>query len=469
MAIAIIGGKMIKKFLLALCLVMCLSSCRKRKPYQPIVKITPVEFPADTGVPDFKYPESQETIYSWLNAENDDGVAKHAWGIWAGLTKPTDQSYDGQKLRVFETWLGVKELSDSVGKMDQNAGCNVARENRNSLNKIKQFSHAGLIGDPIDSSYAILETVSYSPSAACFSSQNLLFNKSSLDKFIVQNGIGKIPDFPVTSITTKPTYYVTKSHTGLVRVPSWTTTPVPAKVFGNKSWDHFVYVDLDNGQLSNKKLIPVVGDNPTEEQIEAATCNLNDFIYFKLDANSAIYLNQHQDQGTDPDHQFHSGDVALLVAMHVTTKEIPNWTWQTYFWAADPANPGGPSSPTIAYLKPSEITGSAAHYAVSPCYAMVYPNQPVTGGKQGKNPIICYNPYLEAGFGPSVFQFKNSWKPEFQYGVQTNCASCHALSTSSGKLGYSTDQYIDMKSPVFKNEVQLDFAWSIQGNLNTDK
>jgi uroporphyrinogen-III decarboxylase len=44
--------------------------------------------------------------------------------------------------------------------------------------------------------------------------------------------------------------------------------------------------------------------------------------------------------------------------------------------------------------------------------------------------------------------------------------TCHALATSSSSLGYSADQYIDMKDARFVNQVQLDFAWSIQGNMN---
>jgi len=458
-----------KKILAMMFLALMTTSCKKDKKPQT-TQITPVEFPSDTGVDGFKFPEDPNTIYTWLNSEDNVSIAKHAWGIWAGLTKDSGQSYNGQKLPVYDTWHGVGELSAAVGNGDKNAGCNV-KVNRAKLNRPKQFGHAGLQAEnPINDDYVIVETVSYSPASSCFASQNLIFNQSTLNKYMVKDDIGKIPEFPVTSITTKPTYYVTKSNTGLVRLPAWTTTPVPAKVFGNKLWNNWVYVDLDNKQDPDKKLVPVTVDNPTPEQLVAATCNANNFIYFKLDADEAAYLNSKQDNGTPADHQFSAGDVALLVAMHVTTKEIPNWTWQTYFWVPQPDYPGDPSSPTYAKLRPSTLSPAAAHYAVSPCYAMVYPNQPITGGTdKDAEPIICYNPYLEAGFGPNVFQYKNTWQPDFQYGVQTNCASCHALATMTGNLGYSTNQYIDMKNPAFKNDVQLDFAWSIQGNINANK
>ena len=448
---------------------LLLAACSK-KPVKTS-QIVPVDFPQNTGVKDFQFPESKEKIYDWINAEDDNSVTDHAWGIWAGLTQKTGQQYNGQDLYVYDTWNGVGELADAAARGDRGAGCNVARSSRTTLRKPKQFAHAGLLGDPnVDTDYAILETVSYSPSAACFATSNLIFNKSVLDSYKVKGGISKISDFPVTAITTKPTYYVTKAKSGLVRVPAWTKTPEPAKAFGHKAWGNYVYVDLDNKQDPGKKLVPVTSESPTQEQIAAATCNRTDFISYTLDAAAADYLNKHQDRGNDPSHQFQAGSVALLVAMHVTTKEIQNWTWQTYFWVSDPKNPGAPSSPDISALMPSELQSPANHYAVSPAYAMVYPNQPIEGGTgKDTHPIIAYNPYLEAGFGPKVFKQPNKQNPDFQYGVQTNCASCHALATASGNLGYSTAQYIDMADMMFKDDVQLDFAWSVQGNINTDK
>jgi hypothetical protein len=128
-----------------------------------------------------------------------------------------------------------------------------------------------------------------------------------------------------------------------------------------------------------------------------------------------------------------------------------------------------------AGLRPKELSRAAAHYGVSVAYTMVLPNQPITGGSdKGATAMIGYNPYLEAGFNPPVFiDYPNTYNPSFQYGVQTNCMTCHALATpqsldSSGNDVYSTDQYIDMNNKFFKNKVQLDFAWSIQAAIIPD-
>lgn len=432
--------------------------------------IKPENFPTDLGISGFNFPEDSTKIYQWLDEQDTTSIVNHAWGIWAGLTQPTKQKYNGQTFLVFETWMGVQELS-AMSAQGQ-VSSSMEKSNRTQLSIPRQFVHGRLFaGQKIDTNFTVLETVSYDPSAAHFATSNKLFNQSELNKYLVKDGIGSIPEFPNTSITTKPTYYAgVPSKNGLIRVPVW-VSPNPAKAYRYNEWQEWVYADINNKQAPNKKLVPVTTPNPSDEQIKAATCNVDDFINYKIDRIGANYLNNHQDVGTTPSRQFIEGDYILLVAMHVTTKEFKNWTWQTYFWCPDPSDPPSPSSKFEAGLRPKELKGAASHYATSTAYAMVWPNQPVTGGSDyNARPILSFNPYLEGGFGPKVFSLPNKFRPDFVYGMQTNCMSCHALSTMSGKKGYTTNQYIDMMdTSLFKNDVKLDFAWSIQGNLNSDK
>lgn len=432
--------------------------------------ITPEEFPDNLNIEGFHFPEDSLKIYQWLKDQDTVQINKHAWGIWAGLTEKSNQIYKGDTLLVYETWLGIKELADMSASLDKEGGCNKTKSERAQLSIPKQLIHAQLFAKqktPIDTTFNVFESVSYNPAAACFATSNLIFNQSVLDSYAKKDGIGQIPDFPVNSITTKPVYYAGKPDgNGLIRVPVWPGMPSKPKVFGYENWNTYVYVDINNSQ-PKRTLVPVVGDKPSDEQIKNASCNANDFINFKLDTAAAVYLNAHQDKGNS---NFKAGDIVFLVAMHVGTKEISNWTWQTYFWSYDAENPFFPSSKFQADLRPSTITGAAANYSVSSCYAMVWPNQPISGGTdKNATPIISFNPYLEGSFGPKTFNVKNNFRKDFQYGIQTNCMTCHALATVEG-VGYSTDQYIDMKDmSLFKNQVQLDFAWSIQGNINKNK
>lgn len=438
--------------------------------YAEVSAITPMNFPSDLGIEDFNFPEDSTKIYGWLQNKDTISITKHAWGIWAGLTASSGQVFQGDSLLVFETWFGVDELSVMSGNGNKQGGCDqMKKSKRTSLKIPRQFVHAQLLASKnavIDNTFSLFETVSYSPPAACFATSNLIFNQSTLDSYKVKDGIGKIPSFPNDAITTKPVYFTGKpTKEGLIQVPVWPGIPNPAKVFPTTDWNAYVYADTSNKQPKNKKLVPVTTPNPSPAQIQAATCNVNDFINFAVDADMAKYLNQHQDQ--NPNSEFVAGDLVLLVAMHVTSKEISNWTWQSFFWTPNPDAPLAPSSKFAADLRPKQLYGAASHYAVTTAYAMVWPNQPITGGTNtGVTPIIAFNPYLEADL--SKFNNQNALNQSYQYGVQSNCMTCHSLATQSGSLGYSADQYIDMKDSRFINQVQLDFAWSIQGNTNKD-
>jgi hypothetical protein len=435
--------------------------------------IEPQELPSNLGIPGFHFPEDSTTIYQWLDNRDTLNITKHAWGIWAGLTTKTNQVYDNDTLLVFETWMGVEKLAELSAVGNQRGGCEPIKTERTPLRVPNQFVHAqqfASLNTAIDSTFQMFVTVSYNPGAACFATEHLIFNQSVLNKYQKQGEIGKIPNFPQNGITIKPTYFAGKPNgDGLIRIPVWPGMPNPAKAFGTNAWKTYVYVDINNAQPENKKLIPVTSDNPTPEQIKQATCNLNDFIHYTLDKEAAVYLNQHQDK--KPSSKFVAGDLVLLVAMHVATKEISNWTWQTFFWSYQPNKPFFPSSNAKAQLRPEQITGAPAHYAASTAYTMVWPNQPINGGtNRNVEPVIGFNPYLEAGFDAGTFRKRpNKMNPSYKYGVQTNCMSCHALASAQGNLGYTTDQYISMDDSLFVDQVQLDFAWSIQGNINTDK
>ena len=457
-----------KSFLLLSVIIVSMSSCKKEEIELSVIK--PMEFPKNIESNEFKFPEDSTKIYKWLSEKDTVSITKHAWGIWAGLTEPTGQKYNGEELLVFETWFGVKELAEMSAKGEVDGGCKAVKNERTALKTPNQFTHSQLLLNnkgAIDTTFQIFETVTYNPSAACFATKNLIFNQSTLDKYKIKDKIGTIPAFPASAITTKPTYFAgNPSKDGLIRVPTWPGIPQPAKNFGTDLWNLYVYADINNKQPKNKKIIPVSSENPSEKEIKDATCNLSDFINYKIDEKGAKYLNEHQDKGND---NFKAGDYVLLVAMHVGTKEISNWTWQTFFWSHNPDSPLAPSSQFEANLRPKSLKGAAKNYAVSTAYAMVWPNQPISGGTNvGAKPIIAFNPYLEAGLGD--IPFKNNLNENYKYGVQTNCMTCHALATQSGNVGYSTDQYISIKDTTyFKNQVQLDFAWSIQGNINKNK
>jgi len=101
-----------------------------------------------------------------------------------------------------------------------------------------------------------------------------------------------------------------------------------------------------------------------------------------------------------------AGDFAALVAMHVTTKEIPDWIWATFWWH-DRLDEG-----TFAMNRPPEVKGTWRNYLMAEAYSMDTPRQ--SDGSQR----IAFNPWLEA---------------RFPHGTASNCMTCHRRAVFSGK------------------------------------
>lgn len=452
--------------------------------------IVPVELPVI--VPGFNFPEDSNTIYGWMNNPSfkynydSASVFKHAWGIWAGLTAKTDQVYGGDSLLAYQTWLGITEVQTQI--VNGSKACDgSAKTMRAMLSRPHQFGHhlspierAQLLQvqeDSVTKHAQFMVTVSYDPNAACYAIKNQILKQSVLNTYAKAGGIGAIPPFPNKAITIKPSYYIVESSDGIVRLPVWPGPPPTLEAFGPDRWNNYVYVDMNNKQQPDKPLVPVGKNTTSPDSIANATVNLNDFIHFSIDEQMANHINKSDStEGVQGHHRAKAGQVAILVCMHVATKEISNWTWQTFYWAPNPATPLQPSTNLAASLRPSQLQGAASHYAMETAYAMVLPNQPITGGtNSGVQPLLTYNPYLEAGFHGTApqpradFQLPSVLLPGPQFGIQTNCMSCHAMATQSNAPGYTTDMYISMNdTALFNNQVQLDFAWSIQGNMILD-
>ena len=113
-------------------------------------------------------------------------------------------------------------------------------------------------------------------------------------------------------------------------------------------------------------------------------------------------------------------------------------------------------------------------------YYMVNPQEPYTGTNITGKPNYAFNPYLEAGFGPSVLnntlssvKSKTGVITPTYVGVRTNCMSCHAMAAIilanplDSNPPYIGNAYVSLNDPMFKGQLKLDFGWSIQGNIDT--
>jgi hypothetical protein len=137
----------------------------------------------------------------------------------------------------------------------------------------------------------------------------------------------------------------------------------------------------------------------------------------------------------DPSAQ--AGDHLVLLAMHVTTREIPDWIWATYWWHDRPD--AGP----FAADRPAAVAGVWRNYLMDVAYSMETPAE-ADGGAN-----IAFNPYLET----------------FAAGTRSNCMACHqgAVWTANGAAPFLpvTRGPRRPDDPRFAGATRLDFMWSI--------
>jgi hypothetical protein len=379
----------------------------------------PVGFPKHTDVPGFVFPVSQETIDKWNATDKIESMAEHAWGIWVGLNMKSGEMYQGQALRVFETWNTTDEVTPPTAAEATKS----AKPRSLTPKRLRQFRfrNGSMLSRESIPSDAPLGFVKYDPSAADFILKNKIISTTTLNKLIVSGQISNVPDLPNTSIAIKVQTDSTAPdpmNPGYHKLNVWPGPPNPAAASGKGSWPNYVWIDLNPKN-------PSTGDGSSGvTRTPANTYSINDFIHFTND-----------------------GTTSIVEGMHVTTREASNWSWQTFWWTPEATKPPLPSSHKIASVRPEKLLkmGAPAHYAVALAYSM--------RTSKGST-VFGYNPYLEGGF--------SGLGGQFQFGVQSNCMSCHANASYQGiPNSYVGDENVNIGGPQFQGQVRLDFLYSL--------
>jgi hypothetical protein len=435
--------------------------------------VKPVSLP-DPKIKGFKFPEDEGTVIGWTRDNKQHEINLHGWGIWTALNLPSGEKADGQELRVFETWPSPQNLvsahllgAEAVKAPRVLPAPTVPRQHHRGSGRPQARAAAVPAVNPI------LVTVQYDPTAAGHITDNGLLRKATLAKLLA-DGKTDVPAFPVTAVSLKPTY-VTATRSELVdgryfRLDAWPGPPAQPQPFGQDKWKQWVWVDVgDTGPGPGTGKVDTVGT--PQSRTPETTYGLGRFIYRRLspadaetdNAVRAAALGRHAGVAV-------GGDYRILVGMHVTSREITRWTWQTFWWTPDPDAPPAPSSPAVAKDRPAELKDAPRSYAMSIGYDMLTPATPNTGGGDNGTPIFVYNPWLEAVFDHSDLPDSRPWTfdgktYDNKFGVQTNCMSCHAQANYPGSQSsgpqYTADQYIDLNGPQFKGVLKVDFLWSL--------
>jgi hypothetical protein len=449
--------------------------------------------PPNLNIPNFNFPEPEAAIVGWTDTNDQAAMTLHMWGIWTGLTQQTTESFDGQPLLVFETWRDPDDLIAEGAAGAPPLANAAAQRVPHRLKRPHQFFQHALVNA---NESTVLAFVKYDPTAAQHIVTNQLFSKTKLNSYAPAPGA--VPNFPNTGLSLKPVfqtlaplvnnrYYQLTTWPGSPQLSYNSTTKMwESKAMPQSSWGQCVWIDTqatDAGSGNGGVDMTCAADGSS--RTDANTYGLGRFINFKLTQKEADLLNAEAKAQNQPAIAT-AGAYSALVAMHVTSREMTRWTWQTFWWVPNPDNPTAPSSQTIATARPSQLTGAARNYAGCTAYSMEMPPQPNTGGQNAGDSVYCFNPYLEAPFsnqdtppdlpdsipGTTIVNGQPVKTPN-NVGPQTNCMACHIRANyvpSSGVTNplpapdYAGDRYTSLDDPAFQGRVKVDFLWSIPGN-----
>ncbi len=439
--------------------------------------VTPQPIP-----PGFDFPGDRPVVQGWADANDVQQIRTHSWNLWAGMTADSTSSYQGSVLPIWETWCGTAEVFSKT--------CGPRAKPFRTFEAPRQIVHVNLRPELAAGSQPLPAQVvsfnKFNPSMATFimtphpgpggvdydyTGQNKAANVAALnmnwpagtpeaDRKIAESPY--MPDTPnqrgFAAMETKPVFQLVKSSGGLTPVPIWQGsadsidpgTPTPG------TWKTCVLFDpakpeydpaLQLRDATPQEIAAKIPVPPFDAKTQSGlSCQaykyapLGAIYHFALDATDAAAFNaaQADTQGLTAS----AGDFAVLVAMHVSTKETVDWTWQTYFWAGglNPPEsfPGGFENQT------SKVEKEWRNYAMCANYLQ-------TLGSGSSVMDVCFNPYLETAFG--------------QAGLTSNCMSCHGQAIVGGSPNYPANYdnpVVFNSGPYFENATTTDFSWAIQ-------
>lgn len=408
------------------------------------------------------------TIAEWSKTFNDEAIADHAWDIWAGLNADSGETYcvDWQpkrciELPVWDTWFSEFEVFHvkPIGATAQPAND-------------PAMTRPWHVPRQATTKSLVVSFNKYNIEFRDFVEVHKYYEPATLDALLVKYNNEKTPidqrliaQPPEKGIMLKPTFWLMYADQP-TPVPVWkgpgdtiADTTYPGRPT-DLTWKNIVLVD-PTGKAKNDQDITrtLITETGTTQWVNKA----GTYQVVPLDGFYSVPLSQQDIQFLAAGNAFQLGGahpelgginlstvkptdhiVALLVGMHVTTAEWPDfWTFQTFWWS--------PNQKTHPGLKPpfTNFDSVQAYYMI---------------GKDGQ-PHIAFNPHLETPIEGPIFL-----NPA-EKGSHSNCMTCHRAAawpslgnnpTNPVFGSYIATGNLQRNNPVwFKGRVQTMNMWTM--------
>jgi len=401
---------------------------------EPPSTLTPAPLPTW-----FKF-QSNDTVNGWIDALDNKSITEHAYELWAALTTLTDQEYNKTKVPVYFTWWDARVAlapPTTPKRVLEGMQRSLQLETPRQFKRMKQLEAQET--NALET--CLFDQVKYNDKIMT-QIRDRKYNDGKQLKMI-NDGWGnskpiadrKLVDFDNDSVMLKPVYRVlSASSISLLRYWAGPNASSNPAVPDESTW--------------TKKLVvipPELGVDPKILSLKdldgsiLPAVPLSNFFHIKLNKDDLATLPKSRCAGAK------EGDYLVLLAMHVSSREIDNWTWQTFWWSL--AKPSIPPSIKDKLKPPFDQYQAAVGYSF-----LTAPSNP------NSLTLTCFNPYLEAGFADGDFVYTPK-----QRGIESNCMSCHRTAAWPGPdQRYAGNGAIDpADAQIFAGRTKTDFLWGI--------
>jgi hypothetical protein len=427
-----------------------------------------------------QFPASQRALLGMRDAADDHAMAEmraHAWDLFAGLTKG--------ETPIWDTWytecdLGL--LDCSLPKPKEPNSVRLLRNLTVPSQFLQSLSETSNDVTPVSTrnSELVNSTVLKFAQEFLASPQlaSVLFNKEAksriqkdcLHPYKSSPRVGAADGCPKPKHSTAVSIRNFHRRTVALKM-EW----APASKTNPRIWtykpDLWMHVHdprrYDPGKQMDRVNIKLPSIQPSDKDKcedrdykEDEDVPLSCFYYIRPKAEDLAALQQNKGLNDDVAASgVQPGDYLVLIAVHVTTKEIPDWVWATFWWARDG------HGDKRAEGRPPTIGSQWGHFLMDTTLSGTTPTEKEDGGLK-----ICFNPYLETKI---LFNHTPT-------GIVSNCLQCHSrASYAPGDQAVqfnSYDQGIlarDGKTlegsglkpasdqEFFNGRLKTDFLWSI--------
>lgn len=440
---------------------------RAALPAQPLPTINPDTLGTYVAPPPLRsFPATADEVQSWIDSLDLPSIRAHGWDLWESINTPVDTI----GTPAWETWYSGHELFElgPTARDRSSAGRDFETPAQFHANSSPGFALPAPV--PSERVTAFNRYTAALANAIWGLGLNEVATLNAINAEFDANNTPtaerKIAAGPIDpqSIALKPVFQFISGSEPTV-IPYWAGIATQATTdLANPephTWRQGVVVDptgtLDVGSTVS---MPVNDEPPAPRLVVPLSAfytvlltqdDVDNFSKFALESGDDLGENNQGDPGSVA-AMVKVGNIAVLVAMHMTTKEIDNWTWQTFWWA------NSPDDPFYGADRPDSIPAPWSNYNMQTAYFMVVPPDSETG-----EPYTAFNPYLETNLTGTVSL--DPARSVYWTGVDTNCMSCHRMAAWSQNApnspAYRPGGQIDPGDPAFEGYTKLDFLWSL--------